>query len=75
MISCRVRPSRWCDLQNRYRAALFMPAPDSSSVRVLRSFGIAAAEGDIVALIDDTQPPDAEWLRHLVGLTVPGSTS
>jgi len=62
-------------LQNRYRAALFMPAPDGSSLKVLRNFGLAAAEGDIVALVDDTCLPDEDWLRHLVALTVPGSTS
>jgi hypothetical protein len=68
-------PGEFRELQNRYRGALFMPAPDGSSVRVLRNFGIAAAEGDIVAFTDDTRPPDAEWLRHIVALTVPASPS
>ena len=68
-------PEEFRDLQNRYRAALFMPAPDGSSVRVLRNFGIAAAEGDIVAFMDDSRPPDTEWLRHIVALTAPASTS
>lgn len=63
------------DLQNHFRSALFMPAPEGSSVRVLRNFGIAAAEGDIVAFMDDSRPPDAEWLRHIIALTVPASAS
>jgi glycosyltransferase involved in cell wall biosynthesis len=68
-------PEEFRELQNRYRAALFMPAPDGSSVRILRNFGIAAADGDIVAFMDDTQPPDSEWLGHIVALTAPASTS
>jgi hypothetical protein len=68
-------PAEFRELQNHYRAALFMPAPDGSSVRVLRNFGIAAAEGDIVAFMDDSRPPDAEWLRHVVSLTAPASPS
>ena len=68
-------PEEFRDLQNRYRAALFMPAPEGSSVRVLRNFGIAAAEGDIVAFMDDSQPPDGEWLRHIVALSVPAVPS
>jgi len=68
-------PEEFRDLQNCYRAVLFMPAPDSSPTKVLRSFGIAAAEGDIVALIDDSHLPDAEWLRHIVAITAPAATS
>ena len=68
-------PEEFRDLQNRYRTALFMPAPDGSSMRVLRSFGIAAAEGDIVAFTNDSLPPNAEWLRHIVALTTPASSS
>jgi len=68
-------PGEFRELEQRYRAALFMPAPDASSARVLRSFGIAAAEGDIVVFTDDSRLPDAEWLRHIAALTAPAAPS
>ena len=62
-------------LQSRNPAVLFMPAPDGSTSRALRGFGIAAADGDIVALTDDARLPDAEWLRDTVALAAPAPAS
>ena len=37
MISCRVRPSRWCDLQNRYRDLVTAGAlePDAAQEKLI----------------------------------------
>ena len=52
-------------LETRYPAVLFMPAPDGSSGRQLRFTGISAAEGDIVMMLDDDASVDDQWLSDL----------
>ena len=46
------------DLQKAHPQVLFMPGPDGCTLRQLRGYGLAAADGDIVVLADDSQPPD-----------------
>ena len=53
------------DLQTAHPQVLFMPGPDGCTLRQLRGYGLAAADGDIVVLIDDSQPPDAARIEAL----------
>jgi hypothetical protein len=59
-------PTEYRDLERAYPSVLFMPGPDRATVRQLRAAGLSAAEGDIVCLIEDTGPVDAEWLADLL---------
>lgn len=59
------------DLQEQYPDVLFMPAPDGCTTPMLRGFGLAAAEGDIVVITDDSRLPGSSWLRDTMSLTVP----
>jgi hypothetical protein len=52
-------------LQQRFPQVLFMPAPDGSTIQQLRAFGLAAAEGDIVVLTDDSHACEAAWIRAM----------
>lgn len=46
---------------------LWMPAPDGAPVAQLRAFGMAAADGDIVVLTEDSRRPSAAWVRAVTG--------
>jgi glycosyltransferase involved in cell wall biosynthesis len=53
-------------LEKEYPRVLFVPAPDGSSVPYLRSLGLAAADGDIVALTEDHCVVAPDWVAQLV---------
>ena len=53
------------DLQQAHPQVLFMPGPDGCTVRQLRGYGLAAADGDIVVLAVDSQPPDAASIEAM----------
>lgn len=53
-------------LQSDYPKVLFVPAPEGSGVPYLRSLGLAAAEGDVVALTEDHCVVASDWVAQLV---------
>jgi glycosyltransferase involved in cell wall biosynthesis len=53
------------ELEKAYPSVLFVPAPDGSGVPYLRSQGLAAAEGDVVALTEDHCVVASDWLAQL----------
>ncbi len=53
------------ELSDAYPQILFMPAPDGSSQRELRAFGLAAAEGDIVTFADDAVGAPEGWVATM----------
>jgi hypothetical protein len=59
------------DLLKNHPQVLFMPAPDGSTIRQLRGYGLAAADGDIVLLADDSRPPDPAWLEMVTAAAAP----
>ncbi len=53
-------------LQQAWPSALFVPAPDQSGIPYLRGIGMAATDGDIVALTEDHCVVSPDWLSQLV---------
>lgn len=52
-------------LQEAWPAVLWMPAADGATGTTLRVAGLSAADGDIVALVDDRDPLDEPWVAEL----------
>lgn len=55
-------PAELASLATAHPYALFMPAPDGSTVRQLRAIGITAADGDVVALLEDGRGVAPGWV-------------
>ena len=61
-------PRAMSPLSTAYPSARFVWAPPRSTVAALRRAGLAAASGDVVALVDDADDrvvPDERWLEGL----------
>jgi hypothetical protein len=58
-------PEEYRALEQRFPSVLFMPAQDNATLSQLRIAGVAAAEGDIVTLIDDHNDVTDAWLADL----------
>jgi glycosyltransferase involved in cell wall biosynthesis len=54
------------DLEAAYPAATWIAAPADASLPALRAAGMAAAEGDVVALTEDHCLPAPDWLDRIV---------
>ncbi len=54
------------ELEAAYPKVLFVPAPDGSTIPYLRSAGMAAADGDIVALTEDHCVVGEDWVAQLI---------
>lgn len=63
VVARATEPAELLSLQEAYDNVLFMPAPDGSSMAQLKTFGLAAAEGDIVVFATDDQR-DPAWVRE-----------
>lgn len=60
-------------LAERYRAVRWVPAEPQTDVAHLRGLGLAAAQGDIVALTEDDSVVGPNWLGQLLEGTGWGS--
>jgi hypothetical protein len=57
--------AEFAELVAAYPYALFMPAPDGSSMRQLRAIGLTAADGDVVTLLEDDREVPARWVAEV----------
>jgi hypothetical protein len=60
------------DLVKSHPRVLFMPGPDGCTPRQLRGYGLAAADGDIVMITEDSRPPDLAWIDAATAAVAPG---
>ena len=60
-------PEEYHALERAFPTVLFMPVPDGSTLRQMKAIGLSAADGDIVTLLDDSRPLDANALDTLLG--------
>jgi hypothetical protein len=54
------------ELQAAYPSVLWIGAPQDTTLPALRAIGMAAAEGDVVALTEDHCVPAPDWLGQIV---------
>jgi glycosyltransferase involved in cell wall biosynthesis len=54
-------------LQEAYPDIRFIAADPEADAPALRALGLAAASGDIIALVDDDRPVPPDWLDPLAG--------
>jgi glycosyltransferase involved in cell wall biosynthesis len=74
VVVARVCPvAEFRELERTYPEVLFVPAPDGSSVPYLRSLGLAAADGDIVALTEDHCVVADDWVAQLANAQTRGA--
>jgi len=59
------------ELSAAFPYALFMPAPDGSTIRQLRAVGITAADGDVIALLEDDRDVPPGWVAEVCGKSGP----
>jgi hypothetical protein len=72
VVARNTTPAEMSDLVAAYPYALFMPAPDGSSVRQLRAIGLTAADGDVVTLLEDDRDVPAGWVAAVCSAAAPG---
>jgi len=54
------------ELTETYPSVLFMPAGDDVTHAQARGVGLSATEGDVVAVLDDTDELDPAWLKRIL---------
>ena len=69
VVARATQPEELAALAARFPYALFMPAPDGSTVRQLRAIGITAADGDVVTMLEDDCDVPEGWVAALRGRT------
>jgi hypothetical protein len=65
VVACACAPAEQQRLERAHPGVRIMPAPPDTGMHALRQIGVAAANGDIVVILDDANSTTASWREAL----------